>query len=125
MCVMLWELGRSFGVSYLQFQSEIFRISTVLLRWLGLLRACELLEPECLVQMLKAVKHLSMNATLLEVLQNANALEILIRILEEQSSGPHSTVRIIYIIVFLLNITPASGDIKPCLPNLLQPLSSQ
>ncbi|KAF9483361.1 hypothetical protein BDN70DRAFT_873858 [Pholiota conissans] len=56
-----------------------------------LLRACELLEPECLVQMLKAVKHLSMNATLLEVLQNANALEILIRILDEQSSGPHST----------------------------------
>ncbi|KAJ6602250.1 hypothetical protein B0H10DRAFT_2080856 [Mycena sp. CBHHK59/15] len=43
--------------------------------------------------MLKAVKHLSMNATLLEVLQNANAIEILIRILDEQSSGPHSTVR--------------------------------
>jgi hypothetical protein len=62
------------------------------LMWVGLLRACELLEPDCLVQMLKAVKHLSMNATLLEVLQNANALEILIRILDEQSSGPHSTV---------------------------------
>ncbi|CAA7265498.1 unnamed protein product [Cyclocybe aegerita] len=56
-----------------------------------LLRACELLEPECLVHMLKAVKHLSMNATMLEVLQNANAIEILIRILDEQSSGPHST----------------------------------
>ena len=60
----------------------------------GLLRACELLEPECLVQMLKAVKHLSMNATLHEVLQNANALEILIRILDEHTSGPHSTVSI-------------------------------
>jgi len=59
---------------------------------LGLLRACELLEPECLVQMLKAVKHLSMNATLHEVLQNANALEILIRILEEHTSGPQSAV---------------------------------
>ncbi|KAM6494311.1 hypothetical protein JOM56_010672, partial [Amanita muscaria] len=56
-----------------------------------LLRACELLEPECLVQLLKAVKHLSMNATLLEVLQNANTLEIIIRILDEQSAGPHST----------------------------------
>ncbi|KAF8349417.1 hypothetical protein F5887DRAFT_946059 [Amanita rubescens] len=55
-----------------------------------LLRACELLEPECLVQLLKAVKHLSMNSTLLEVLQNANALEIIIRILDEQSAGPHS-----------------------------------
>lgn len=43
--------------------------------------------------MLKAVKHLSMNSTLLEVLQNANAIEILIRILDEQSTGPHSTVR--------------------------------
>jgi len=42
--------------------------------------------------MLKAVKHLSMNATLLEVLQNANAIEILVKILEEQSSGPHSAV---------------------------------
>lgn len=56
-----------------------------------LLRACELLEPEYLVQMLKAVKHLSMNATLLEVLQNANSIEILNRLLDEQSSGPYST----------------------------------
>jgi hypothetical protein len=45
--------------------------------------------------MLKAIKHLSMNATLLEVLQNANAIEILTRILDEQSSGLHSTVRFI------------------------------
>jgi len=59
----------------------------------GLLRACELLEPEYLVHMLKAIKHLSMNATMLEVLQNANAIEILTRILDEQSSGLHSTVR--------------------------------
>jgi hypothetical protein len=43
--------------------------------------------------MVKAIKHLSMNATLLEVLQNANAIEILTRILGEQSSGLHSTVR--------------------------------
>ncbi|KAI0351403.1 kinase-like protein [Trametes cingulata] len=56
-----------------------------------LLRACELLEPEYLVQMLKAVKHLSMNANLLEVLQNANAIEILVKILDEQSSGPYGT----------------------------------
>ncbi|PCH40431.1 kinase-like protein [Wolfiporia cocos MD-104 SS10] len=56
-----------------------------------LLRACELLPPEYLVNMLKAVKHLSMNATLLEVLQNANAIEILVRILDEQSTGPYST----------------------------------
>lgn len=56
------------------------------------MRACELLEPEYLVQMLKAVKHLSMNAALLDVLQNANSIEILVRILDEHSSGPHITV---------------------------------
>ena len=44
------------------------------------------------MHMLKAVKHLSMSATLLEVLQNANAIEILVKILDEQSSGPYSTV---------------------------------
>jgi hypothetical protein len=64
------------------------------------LRACELLEPECLVQMLKAVKHLSMNPTLLDVLQNANAIEILVKILEEQSSGPHGTVGIVLLSIF-------------------------
>lgn len=55
-----------------------------------LLRACELLEPDHLVVILKAVKHLSMNPTLLDALQNANAIEILVRILDEHSAGPHS-----------------------------------
>ncbi|KAH9950642.1 kinase-like protein [Amylocystis lapponica] len=54
-----------------------------------LLRACELLEPQYLVLMLKAVKHLSMNANLLEVLQNANTIEILVKILDDQSTGPY------------------------------------
>ncbi|KAI9573496.1 hypothetical protein HD554DRAFT_2013230 [Boletus coccyginus] len=56
-----------------------------------LMRACELLEGDCLVQMLKAVKHLSMNANLLEVLQNANAIEILVKLLDEDRAGPHGT----------------------------------
>lgn len=56
------------------------------------MRACELLEGDCLVQMLKAVKHLSMNANLLEVLQNANAIEILVKLLDEDRAGPHGTV---------------------------------
>lgn len=34
-----------------------------------------------------------MNPTLLDVLQNANAIEILVRILDEQASGVHATVR--------------------------------
>lgn len=67
-------------------------MSIALTSFVGLLRACELLEPEYLVHMLKAVKHLSMSATLLEVLQNANAIDILVKILDEQGSGPHSAV---------------------------------
>lgn len=88
MFAMLLEHGRLSDVRVLM------RLSFLLLtlRSLGLLRACELLDPEHLVQMLKAVKHLSMSPTLLEVLQNANAIEILVKILEEQSSGPYSTV---------------------------------
>ena len=92
---MRWELEKSYGVSFFFFfdvQSYSFDSGIP-----GLLRACEMLEPECLVHLLKAVKHLSMNATLLEVLQNANGLEILIRILDEQSSGPHSTVSLLFL----------------------------
>ena len=87
---MPWVLGRSFVVRILLWLCTEDTEALVI----GLLRACELLEPECLVLMLKAVKHLSMSSTLLDVLQNANAIEILIKILEEQSSGPHSTVRL-------------------------------
>jgi hypothetical protein len=86
--------------------------------FVGIMRACELLgaikgnqdgpegliHMECLVQLLKAVKHLSMNATLHEVLQNANALEILISVLEQQSSGPHSTVIPTFLILLFLTI---------------------
>ena len=106
----------------------------------GIMRACELLgaikenqdEPEgltqmeCLVQLLKAVKHLSMNATLHEVLQNANSLEILISVLEQQSSGPHSTVIPSFLLFLVLTyLSPDAGNFQPCFPNLLQPLSPQ
>jgi hypothetical protein len=74
---------------------------------------------------LKAVKHLSMNATLLEVLQNANALEILIRILDEQSSGPHSTVCLIIFEFgdYRIHLVLALGNIQSCIPDMFQPLS--
>ena len=62
--------------------------------------------------MLKAVKHLSMNANLLEVLQNANAIEILVKILDEQSSGPYGTV-------CWRNILPAG-----CAHSVLQEMSN-
>lgn len=94
-----------------------------------LLRACELLEPECLVLMLKAVKHLSMNSTLLDVLQNANAIEILVRILDEQSSGPHSTEMSNHIFQTCFNLCrlnksrqeeAAQAGIIPCLKRVIE-----
>ncbi|KAG6891524.1 hypothetical protein C0992_005059 [Termitomyces sp. T32_za158] len=94
-----------------------------------LLRSCELLEPECLVLMLKAVKHLSMNANLLDVLQNANAIEILIRILDEQSSGPHSTEMSNHIFQTCYNLCrlnksrqeeAAQAGILPCLKRVIE-----
>ncbi|KAJ8081011.1 Protein kinase of the Mitotic Exit Network [Marasmius tenuissimus] len=94
-----------------------------------LLRACELLEPDCLVLMLKAVKHLSMNVTLLDVLQNANAIEILIHILEEQSSSPHSTEMSNHIFQTCFNLCrlnksrqeeAAQAGIIPCLQRVIE-----
>ena len=139
MCVMRWVRGRSSEVSWFAtfvlhpFVDHVFHFA-------GIMRACELLgaikenqdEPEgltqmeCLVQLLKAVKHLSMNATLHEVLQNANSLEILISVLEQQSSGPHSTVIPSFLLFLVLTyLSPDAGNFQPCLPNLLQPMSPQ
>ena len=93
----------------------------------GLLRACELLAPEYLVHMLKAVKHLSMSATLLEVLQNANAIDILVKILDEQSVGPYSAVRLSQsqVVSETSLLIPRIGNVKPCVPDLLQSLQAE
>jgi hypothetical protein len=73
------------------------------------MRACELAQADVLVQLLKAVKHLSMSATLLEVLQNANALEILVKLLDEHSNGQHGTVSLdAVLILFAHNISRKS-----------------
>ncbi|KAH7920294.1 hypothetical protein BV22DRAFT_1198990 [Leucogyrophana mollusca] len=94
-----------------------------------LLRACELLEPDCLVQMLKAVKHLSMNANLLEVLQNANAIEILTKLLDEDKAGPHSTEVSNHIFQTCYNLCrlnksrqeeAAQAGIIPCLKRVIE-----
>ncbi|KAF9221524.1 hypothetical protein BS17DRAFT_809903 [Gyrodon lividus] len=94
-----------------------------------LMRACELLEPDCLVQMLKAVKHLSMNANLLEVLQNANAIEILIKLLDEDRAGPHNTEVSNHIFQTCYNLCrlnklrqeeAAQAGIIPCLKRVIE-----
>ncbi|KAG6377196.1 hypothetical protein JVT61DRAFT_1249 [Boletus reticuloceps] len=94
-----------------------------------LMRACELLEGDCLVQMLKAVKHLSMNANLLEVFQNANAIEILIKLLDEDRAGPHSTEISNHIFQTCYNLCrlnksrqeeAAQAGIIPCLKRVIE-----
>jgi len=79
--------------------------------------------------MLKAVKHLSMNATVLEVLQNANAIEILIRILDEHSFDPHSAEMSNYIFQTCFNLCrlnktrqeeAAQAGIIPCLKRVIE-----
>ncbi|KAH9932708.1 kinase-like protein [Epithele typhae] len=94
-----------------------------------LLRACEMLQPEYLVQMLKAVKHLSMNANVLEVLQNANAIEIVVKILDEQCSGPLGTEMSNHIIQTCYNLCrlnksrqeeAAQAGIIPCLKRIIE-----
>ncbi|KAG8214693.1 hypothetical protein J3R82DRAFT_9774 [Butyriboletus roseoflavus] len=94
-----------------------------------LMRACELLEGDCLVQMLKAVKHLSMNANLLEVLQNANAIEILVKLLDEDRAGPHGTEVSNHIFQTCYNLCrlnklrqeeAAQAGIIPCLKRVIE-----
>jgi hypothetical protein len=58
----------------------------------GLLKACDLLEPQLLVTALKAIKHLSTSPDLIDVLQNSNAMEVLVRLLGQNIKGPYSNV---------------------------------
>ena len=86
---------------------------------LGLLRGCEILEPEYLVALLKAIKHLSMSQSLLDTLQNANAIEILIGLLEKHNScSPHYTVGLQSNCLGPCFIFYA-GVVEPYLPNML------
>lgn len=55
------------------------------------LNTCNKLEPALLVVLLKSVYHLATTASTLEVLQNANAIEIVTDVLADNISGPHST----------------------------------
>ncbi|KZT60691.1 Pkinase-domain-containing protein [Calocera cornea HHB12733] len=56
-----------------------------------LLRAAEQLDSGHVATVVKAVKHLSMSPTLLDVLQNANTIEVLINILDDQDKDQANT----------------------------------
>nr|ODO01011.1 STE/STE11/CDC15 protein kinase [Cryptococcus depauperatus CBS 7855] len=66
---------------------EAFAARTVMIR---LLKACELLPRKLLITAIKAVKHLSTSPQLIEVLQNSNAMEILVEVLGKSIKGSHS-----------------------------------
>lgn len=53
--------------------------------------ACGGLQPAHLITLLRSIKHLSTSTSILDVLQNVNAIEILAEILGAYKSGPHST----------------------------------
>lgn len=56
-----------------------------------MLHACQKLEPASLTLMLKVIKNLSMSPSILDELQNCNAIETLVRILSQHHDGPYGT----------------------------------
>ena len=56
------------------------------------MKVCSLLPRTLLVTAIKAIKHLSTSPQLIEVLQNSNAMEVLVTILGKSMKGAHSNV---------------------------------
>lgn len=67
-------------------------IGTQKLTYPGLLKACDSLPRKLLVTAIKAIKHLSTSPQLIEVLQNSNAMEVLVGLLGKTTRGLHSNV---------------------------------
>ncbi|WVQ96827.1 hypothetical protein IAU59_003934 [Kwoniella sp. CBS 9459] len=66
---------------------EAFASRTIMIR---LLKACDLLPRKLLVTAIKAIKHLSTSPQLIEILQNSNAMEILVGLLGKCIKGVHA-----------------------------------
>ncbi|GFZ45328.1 non-specific serine/threonine protein kinase [Saitozyma sp. JCM 24511] len=66
---------------------DAFATRTIMIR---LLKACDLLPRKLLVTAIKAIKHLSTSPQLIEVLQNSNAMEILVALLGKSIKGTHA-----------------------------------
>lgn len=58
----------------------------------GLLKACDGLPRRLLVTAVKSIKHLSTSPRLIEVLQNSNAMELLVGLLGKSIKGAHANV---------------------------------
>jgi hypothetical protein len=59
---------------------------------LGLVRSLSVLSVTLLSSMLKTIRNITMSPNGLEVLQNANVIEALVRVLTEHLDGPMSAV---------------------------------
>ncbi|WVF69329.1 hypothetical protein IAT40_004105 [Kwoniella sp. CBS 6097] len=66
---------------------DAFASRTIMIR---LLKACDLLPRKLLVTAIKAIKHLSTSPQLIEILQNSNAMEILVGLLGKCIKGAHA-----------------------------------
>lgn len=87
----------------------------------GILKACDLLSRKLLVVVVKAIKHLSTSPQLIEVLQNSNALEVLVGLLGRTMRGLHGNVSCPSI---LRGPADAIGDLLAHLSNGLFHVSS-
>ncbi|KAL1412966.1 Protein kinase of the Mitotic Exit Network [Vanrija albida] len=66
---------------------DAFATRTIMMR---LLKALDLLPRKLLVTAIKAIKHLSTSPQLIEVLQNSNAMEVLVDLLSKSLKGSYS-----------------------------------
>ncbi|OXG28291.1 STE-group protein kinase [Cryptococcus neoformans Ze90-1] len=105
---------------------EAFATRTIMIR---LLKACDLLPRKLLVTAIKAIKHLSTSPQLIEVLQNSNAMEILVDILGKSIKGSHSNEICSHIFQTIYSMTrlsksrqeeAASSGIIPLLKRVIQ-----
>lgn len=105
---------------------EAFATRTIMIR---LLKACDLLPRKLLVTAIKAIKHLSTSPQLIEVLQNSNAMEILVDLLGKNIKGSHSNEICSHIFQTIYSMTrlsksrqeeAASSGIIPLLKRVIQ-----
>ncbi|WVQ72942.1 hypothetical protein IAR50_002504 [Cryptococcus sp. DSM 104548] len=105
---------------------EAFAVRTIMIR---LLKACGLLPRKLLIIAIKAIKHLSTSPQLIEVLQNSNAMEILVELLGKSIKGSHSNEICSHLFQTIYSMTrlsksrqeeAASSGIIPLLKRVIQ-----
>ncbi|ORY31435.1 hypothetical protein BCR39DRAFT_571401 [Naematelia encephala] len=105
---------------------EAFASRTIMIR---ILKACESLPRKLLVIAIKAIKHLSTSPQLIEVLQNSNAMEVLVGLLGRYVKGSHANEICSHLFQTIYSMTrlskarqeeAASSGIIPLLKRVIQ-----